>query len=140
LSSRTNPRRARRSLPPEGAPSDRDDEPRAPGDPRHVLFVCSRNLWRSPTAERVWRDHPGLLVRSAGTSASARRRVSDADLRWADLVLVMEDKHRARLRADFPGVRAPIEVLDIPDLYPFMDPELVRLLEEVVPQHLPAAP
>lgn len=104
----------------------------------NVLFVCSRNQWRSPTAERLWRDSPRLNVRSAGTSSSARRVVSAGDLQWADVVLVMESRHRAQLRERFGrelgGVR--IEVLDIPDDYEFMDPELVELLQLRVAEQL----
>jgi hypothetical protein len=46
-----------------------------------VLFVCSRNQWRSPTAEQIWRKHPQLLVRSGGTSPNARHKVSVEDIR-----------------------------------------------------------
>ena len=44
--------------------------------------------------------------------------------------MVMEDKHRHRLLADYPGETKflPIEVLHIPDDYQFMDPELVELV------------
>ena len=66
-------------------------------DKLHVLFICSRNQWRSPTAEQVFRRHPALNVRSAGTSASARKQVSAADIDWADVILVMESTHRSRL-------------------------------------------
>jgi predicted protein tyrosine phosphatase len=101
----------------------------------HVLFVCSRNQWRSPTAEAVFRREPGLSVRSAGTSARARRRVQDDDLRWADVVVCMEDKHAQRLRATFGRTLAhtPVEVLGIPDDYRAMDPALIEALELVVP-------
>ncbi len=100
--------------------------------PRNVLFVCSKNQWRSPTAERVWRKHPALQVRSAGTSPSARRVLGRADLAWADVVLVMEEAHRRRIAEAFPGVATEVVVLDIPDRYVFMDPELVTELEEAV--------
>lgn len=100
----------------------------------NVLFVCSRNQWRSPTAEQVWRRHPQLNVRSGGTSPSARHTVSGADIGWADVVIVMEQKHKSRLVADFGALldNRPIHVLDIPDAYPYMDPELVELLEQSV--------
>jgi predicted protein tyrosine phosphatase len=100
----------------------------------NVLFVCSRNRWRSPTAEQVWRRHPRVNARSAGTSAGARHPVSVADLAWADVVVVMEDKHRSRLLADHRGLLAhkPVHVLDIPDEYPYMDPDLVELLGDPV--------
>lgn len=100
----------------------------------NVLFVCSANQWRSPTAERVFSRHPRLRVRSAGTAARARRKLGAADLRWAELVMVMEHKHADRIRAEFPRLAQylPIEVLDIPDHYRAMDPALVELLERVV--------
>ena len=71
-----------------------------------------------------------MNVRSAGTSASARRVVVADDLRWADVVLVMEDKHKSRLLADFRALllHKPLHVLDIPDDYHYMDPDLVELL------------
>ena len=44
-----------------------------------VLFVCSQNLLRSPTAEVVFAQYEGLVVLSAGTGADAATPVS-ADL------------------------------------------------------------
>ena len=45
------------------------------------------------------------------------------DLTWADLVLVMEQKHRSRLLSDFPDLTRflTIQVLDVPDDYGYMD-------------------
>ncbi|RZL89042.1 MAG: phosphotyrosine protein phosphatase [Variovorax sp.] len=102
---------------------------------RNILFVCSRNEWRSPTAEQVFRRHPALAVRSAGTSASARRRVSATDVAWADVIVVMENRHKTRLAQDHAELLAgkPLHVLDIPDDYGFMDAELIELLEAAVP-------
>ena len=103
--------------------------------PTNVLFVCSRNQWRSPTAERVFAKDPTLQVRSAGTSPNAKRSVGEADIRWADVIVAMQGKHRDRLKASFPRSIAykTVHVLDIPDDYSFMDPELVRILEAAVP-------
>lgn len=99
-------------------------------DPINVLFVCSKNKWRSPTGEAVFRSDNGLSVRSAGTSRSAKHTISVADIRWADVIFVMEDKHASRLRAQFRDeVRyKTMHTLDIPDLYRFMDPDLVEIL------------
>lgn len=104
-------------------------------DKLKVLFICSRNQWRSPTAEQVFRRHPALNVRSAGTSASARKQASAADLAWADVILVMETRHRSRLMQAHADLLAgkPLHVLDIPDDYRFMDPDLIELLEQIVP-------
>jgi len=101
----------------------------------NVLFVCSRNQWRSPTGERVFAKDPSLSVRSAGTSPKAKRTISANDVAWADIVLVMESKHRSRVVATFPRAMRykPIHVLDIPDDYGFMDDELVELFGQLVP-------
>ena len=103
-------------------------------DKHHVLFICSRNQWRSPTAEQVWRRHPLLSVRSAGTSPNARRRVSADDIAWSTVIMVMEEKHKSRLKAEFAPALAgrTIHVLDIPDDYQYMDPELVEQIEQSV--------
>ena len=97
---------------------------------KNVLFICSRNQWRSPTAETVWRKHPEISVRSAGTSPNARKTVGPADVRWADVIIVMEQKHKNRLVAEFTRLldHKPIHVLEIPDEYKYMDPELVEIL------------
>jgi predicted protein tyrosine phosphatase len=101
--------------------------------PRRInaLFVCSRNRWRSPTAERVWRDSVAVNVRARGVSPKAERVVREEDVRWADVVFVMERGQRNKLVDRFPGIdRDRIVVLDIPDAYQFMDPELVALLQD----------
>lgn len=104
----------------------------------NLLFVCSRNQWRSPTAETVWRKCPGVNVRSAGTSPRARRTISLADVRWADVIFAMEQKHRNRLVAEYTRAleHKPIHVLDIPDDYNYMDPELVDMLGDMVGAYL----
>jgi len=93
----------------------------------NLLFVCSRNQWRSPTAENVYARRAGVNARSCGTSPNARRTVSAQDLRWADLVFVMEDKHKERLLREFAVELRDKElhVLHISDSWKFMDPELV---------------
>ncbi|WP_264323066.1 low molecular weight protein tyrosine phosphatase family protein [Romeriopsis navalis] len=104
----------------------------------NVLFICSRNQWRSPTGEAVWRKLDGVNVRSAGTSPNARKTVSAHDIRWADIIFVMEPKHQQRLQAEFRQLVSykRIEVLDIPDDYKYMDPELVEIFETEAAQFL----
>ncbi|MEX0793280.1 MAG: protein tyrosine phosphatase [Pirellulaceae bacterium] len=105
-----------------------------PQQPLHLLFVCSRNQWRSPTAEKVYQDDPRVQVRSRGTTRAAVRTIGLADIQWADAILVMEPKHQKRLLADFPAVMRykTIRVLDIPDEFQRMDPELVELIVDAV--------
>ena len=111
-----------------------------PGVTRHVLFICSRNRLRSPTAEQVFADWPGIETASAGLANDADTPVTPELLAWADLIFVMENRHRGRLSSPFgrylKGKR--IICLDIPDDYEFMDPKLVELLRARVPRHLPS--
>ncbi len=97
----------------------------------NILFVCSRNQWRSPTAEKVWSNHPQVNVRSVGTSPRARRTIGPKDIQWADIIMVMEKKHKSRVEAEFTRMvsHKPIHVLDIPDNYKYMDDELVELVK-----------
>lgn len=105
---------------------------------KNLLFICSRNHWRSPTAEAIWRKHPDFNVRSAGTSPRARKTVGSADIRWADVIFVMEQKHKNRLEAGFARLltHKPVHVLNIPDEYQYMDPELIQELEDLVGPYL----
>lgn len=92
----------------------------------HVLFVCGRNQWRSPTAERLYCADPRVDVRSAGVSAKSRHQISGADIEWADLILVMEASYGAWVCDQFRKLALPpIQSLDIPDEYEFMDDELI---------------
>ena len=104
-----------------------------------VLFICSRNRWRSLTAEKIFDGVNGIQARSAGTEPSARIRVTAGHLSWADLIFVMEKKHSRRLQEKFPEAIANKNIicLHIPDDYKFMQPELVDLLEASVAFHLP---
>lgn len=87
------------------------------------------NMERSPTAEQLYRNDPRLEVRSAGVRSQANRRVSEADLRWADVVFVMENEHKAWIQTRFAGIPLPrIDVLDIPDVFGYMDPQLQEML------------
>jgi predicted protein tyrosine phosphatase len=108
-------------------------------EPMRVLFVCSRNRMRSPTAEAVFAAHEGLETLSAGTEPDAPTPV-DADLiEWADIIFAMENRHRDKLRQRFGKQleQKRLIVLGIRDDYDYMQPELVEILKRKVPQHLP---
>lgn len=106
---------------------------------KRVLFICSQNRLRSPTAEQVFSSWPDLEVASAGLNNDAESPVTPELLQWADLIFVMEQAHRNKLskkfRACLNGKR--VICLGIPDNYEFMDPMLVKLLNTTVPQFLP---
>lgn len=73
-------------------------------------------------------------MRSGGTSKAARHRVSESDLRWAEVIFVMEDEHKSRLLNEFAELakHKTIHVLDIPDEYEYMAPELVEQVRHSV--------
>ena len=105
---------------------------------RNVLFLCSQNRLRSPTAEQVFADWPGIETASAGLNVAADNPLTPELLQWADLIFVMERAHRSKLSARFQPYLAGKRVvcLDIPDDYEFMDRELIELLRSKVPRHL----
>jgi predicted protein tyrosine phosphatase len=107
---------------------------------RNVLFICSQNRLRSPTAEQVFASWAGIEASSAGLNHDAENPVTPELLRWADLIFVMEPAHRSKLSAKFKPYlgNARVICLEIPDDYEFMDLDLVRLLKAKVPRHLPS--
>jgi predicted protein tyrosine phosphatase len=96
----------------------------------NILFVCSRNKWRSRTAETIFRDDQNHHVKSAGTENDARVKVTEKLLAWADLIFVMEKRHKQRLMEKFESViqNKKIVILEIEDHYQYMDPELIETL------------
>ncbi len=60
----------------------------------NLLFVCSENRLRSPTAVAVFSEYDGVEAISVGTNADASTSVSGNPIEWADAVLVMETSHR----------------------------------------------
>jgi predicted protein tyrosine phosphatase len=103
-----------------------------------ILFVCSRNRWRSLTAEKIYEGFPGYSVRSAGTEANARIRVTEGHVGWADLIFVMEKRHAERLREKFPEALVGKQVicLHISDDYEYMDADLIELLKSRLEPHI----
>jgi predicted protein tyrosine phosphatase len=105
---------------------------------QRLLFICSRNRLRSPTAEQVFSKLPGYECASAGLLPDAEHLLSTDDLQWADLVFVMEQAQRKRLATKFKAVLKNKRVicLGIPDEYDYMDPALISLLEARALPHL----
>jgi len=106
-----------------------------------ILFVCSRNRRRSLTAETIFKGEPAWNVRSAGTEENARIKVTAGQLGWADVIVVMEKRHKERLRQKYPEELATkrFVCLFIPDDYEFMDASLIELLREKMRKHFPPA-
>jgi predicted protein tyrosine phosphatase len=104
-----------------------------------ILFVCTANVDRSPTAEALYMGDPRYEVVSAGTAPFARVALTEQMLLWADRVFVMcerLDGHASRIRKAFPDVERPIVDLDVEDRFFRDDPRLVALLLRRLEPHL----
>jgi predicted protein tyrosine phosphatase len=104
---------------------------------QRLLFVCSRNRLRSPTAEAIFAA-PDVETDSAGLAPDADCPLTDDQVEWADLIFVMEKRHAAKLKQRF-GARLSgkkVVCLDVPDRFQLMQPELVALLRRKVGRHL----
>ncbi|WP_185974679.1 arsenate reductase/protein-tyrosine-phosphatase family protein [Deinococcus detaillensis] len=106
--------------------------------PLRVVFVCTQNKLRSPTAEAVFRDVPEWQVVSAGTDKRAETPLTRDLLEWADVAVCMQKQHRDWIRSKLKGALPDdrILILGIPDDYEFMDADLVLLLNKLVPSRL----
>lgn len=107
--------------------------------PLKPLFICAKNRLRSPTAEQLFADWPGVETASAGVNHDADTPVCPELLAWADLILVMQRIHRSKLTRKFKAQLGSkrIVCLDIADDYAFMDPALIDLLNTRVLRYLP---
>jgi predicted protein tyrosine phosphatase len=103
-----------------------------------LLFICSRNKWRSLTAEKIFDGIIGYEVRSAGTEEAARIKVTEGHIGWSDIIFAMEKKHIRRLKDKFPYAikQKKLICLDIPDDYKFMDEELIEILKSRVSEYI----
>ncbi|TPG38332.1 protein tyrosine phosphatase [Sphingomonas koreensis] len=106
----------------------------------NVLFVCSHNRLRSPTAEQIFYSRPDLEVASAGTNNDADNRLTSELVAWADVIVVMEKAHRLKVQKRFrPSLNGKrLICLDIPDEFEFMEPALVKLLQSRLVRYLPS--
>lgn len=106
---------------------------------KKVLFVCSQNRLRSPTAEQIFSMRSDIECTSAGLNHDAENPLTAEMAEWADIIFVMEKAHRNKLSSRFKKHlhNKRIICLDIPDEYEFMDSTLVKLLKAKVERHLP---
>lgn len=104
----------------------------------NVLFVCSKNKWRSRTAETIFKESIIHNIKSAGTAEGARINLTEKLLNWADVIFVMENKDRQIITQKFQSklITLKIIVLDIPDEYQYMDEELILSLKTAVTPYL----
>jgi predicted protein tyrosine phosphatase len=84
---------------------------------KRLLFICSANKLRSPTAEHIFSTWLDVETDSAGLNADAEQQLSTEQLEWADIIFVMEKAHGNKLTKKFRKFLKNKRVicLDIPD-------------------------
>ena len=84
----------------------------------------------------VFGQYPGVEAIGAGTNSDAETPVSGDLIEWAEAVLVMEASHRNKIAKKFKSQLKgkKLAVLDIPDNFECMQPELISLLKAKVPR------
>lgn len=98
---------------------------------KKVLCVCSAGLLRSPTAAVVLSQEPyNFNTRAAGlVSDFALIPVDKVLLSWADEVVCMTPDQGDTLKTMVSEDQTLI-CLDIPDQFPYRDPDLMKLIRE----------
>lgn len=91
-----------------------------------VLFICNQNQNRSKTAEELFKQR--FKTKSAGLYN--KTPVTEKEIKWADIVIVMEDQQRSVIAERFPNqyLQKRILSLNIPDIYHYNQPELINVL------------
>ena len=99
---------------------------------KNVLFLCSQNRLRSPTAESIFSDIAGYDVQSAGLNKDAETPLTTELVEWADYIFVMEKSHRNKLQKKYRRFlnKQRVICLNIPDEYEYMDEGLIRILKQ----------
>jgi len=104
----------------------------------NLLFVCSENRLRSPTAEEVFSQYTDVSAIGCGTNADAETPLSGDLIEWADIVFVMEKIHKSKVTKKYSALLKSKRLicLAIADNYQRMQPELVQLLRKKVSMHI----
>lgn len=98
---------------------------------KHLLFVCSGAIDRSPAAVDLFLNSRKYSARAAGTHVDAKQRVTQRLIDWADYVFVMSEgtnKHLSFLRDNFDIRNKNVFDLHVRDMYFRKDPRLKRIL------------
>ena len=101
------------------------------------LFVCSAGLLRSPTGATMAAQR-GINARSCGSNFNYALIPCSANLiNWADKIIFVNKENLWQLEDNYVGheyLLSQIErkaiVLDIPDNFEYMDPQLQKLFEQ----------
>ncbi|MCL6493757.1 MAG: phosphotyrosine protein phosphatase [Ignavibacterium sp.] len=105
---------------------------------KKILFVCTQNRLRSPTAEKIFSNYDGIKVKSAGLDPNARTHLTLEMIKWADIIFAMEKSHQEKIKKKYQDKLKTKKLicLNIPDEYDYMQTELIEVLNEKVPKLL----
>ncbi|MDP3882032.1 MAG: phosphotyrosine protein phosphatase [Nanoarchaeota archaeon] len=96
-----------------------------------ILFVCTANQQRSPTAESLFTNNEEYETKSVGIHPMAEIPISSEAIEWADRIVCMEEEHKEFIEREFPiADKKQLIVLNIPDVYSRDDPDLIMSLKE----------
>lgn len=101
------------------------------GSDKKVVFVCSMGILRSATAARIYAHK--YNTRTAGTWHDALVPLNPLLIAWADeLVFVNKENYEQFINTIDDDILADlkIKVLNIPDQYPHMHPELIKAFKQ----------
>lgn len=103
------------------------------GKDKRVLFVCSVGMLRSATAARIYAKK--YNTRAAGSDqVEALIPVTSELIAWADEIVFVNQYNRDEVDKTYEletiGLQKKIVVLDIPDDYEHMHPELIKSFKE----------
>lgn len=100
------------------------------GDDKKVLFVCSMGILRSATGARIY-GHK-YNTRSAGTYDEALIQINPQLLLWANEIVFVNKENFNQANKVYNEImdKKDVKVLDIPDVYPHMDPNIIKAYSE----------
>jgi len=95
------------------------------GRDKKVLFVCSAGILRSATAARIYAHKHN--TRAAGSEDYALVKLTPDLLLWADEIVFVNDYNYqgAKTKFNLDELGEKVKVLNIPDDYEHMHPELI---------------
>ena len=99
------------------------------GKYKKVLCICSAGLLRSPTLAWILGNN-GYNSRAAGIQDYALIEVDEVLIEWADIIVFAAQEHYDAFAAHYPHTKPKYHILNIPDIYEYRDPKLIKIAEE----------
>lgn len=104
------------------------------GKTKKVLTVCSAGLLRSATLATTLAKEYDYNVRNCGTEESyALIPISEALVYWADEIVFVNRENYNAIKTSLNNIKredTKVYCLDIPDMYSYCDPELIKICKE----------